>query len=138
MARIPILGAGDKISRAHLPDALPGDLLPVAAGATWTGAVTALVSWLPSTRRVTLTGNTTLTLPTPPSNVSGTITLVVKQDATGGRTLKVVGARTSYGVAPALTGTANAVDIVHLLWDGEAWTCLVGATNTSVPTGWVS
>lgn len=113
-----------------------GDTTPVVTTTSWTGTVSVLASWLPSVRHVTLTGNVTLTMPTPPALISGTITLMLKQDATGGRTVTVRGARTSHGVAPVHTGTANTTDIWHLLWDGQGWTVLVGATSLSVPTGW--
>lgn len=117
-------------------DGLDGDMTP-AVTETWSGAVSLPASTLPSTRRVTMTGNVTLALPTPDGAVSGTITLMLHQDATGGRTLSVPGAVTAYGVAPTLSGAPNAVDLVHCFWSGEAWTVLVGASHLSIPTGWV-
>lgn len=86
---------------------------------------------------MTLTGNTTITaLPAPPVGMGGTVTLRITQDATGGRTLAVTGARCAYGVAPLLSTAAGAVDLWHLLYDGIDWWCLPSATAGAVPAGW--
>jgi hypothetical protein len=63
---------------------------------------------------VTLTANvTSLTLANPPaSGKAGSITLILKQDATGGRTLAWPGSvRWPNGTQPALSSVQNAVDI---------------------------
>jgi hypothetical protein len=67
---------------------------------------------------VTLTGNATLANPTNMVN-GGTYVLIIKQDATGSRTL-AYGADYKWpvGTAPTLTTTANAVDIETFVSDG--------------------
>lgn len=81
-----------------------------------------LTNVAPVTIRATLTGNVTLSLPSPSSSSAFTITLVLTQDATGGRTLTLpAGVKRSYGIAPLLSSAASAVDLLHLLWDGAAW-----------------
>ena len=68
---------------------------------------------------VTLGGNRTLDNPT--NLVNGSAVLIVKQDATGGRTLAF---GTAYkfpgGVAPTLSTAANAVDIITFIVDADA------------------
>ncbi len=63
---------------------------------------------------VTLTGNvTSLVLANPPvSGSAGSATLILKQDATGGRTLAWPGSvRWASGTPPAISVAANAIDI---------------------------
>lgn len=64
--------------------------------------------------RVTLTANTTITLPTPGAGKSFTVELV--QDATGGRTVAWAtpsgAVRWPGGTAPTITATANAIDVI--------------------------
>lgn len=79
------------------------------------------ISWdarLNQTAEVTLAGNRTLDNPTN-MDAGATYILVVKQDATGGRTLAF---GTAYkwpgGTAPTLTAAANAVDIITFYSDG--------------------
>lgn len=68
---------------------------------------------------ITLTANCTFTITNPTANVNG-FTLVLKQDATGSRTATwPASVKWSGGVAPTLTGTANAVDtFVFMTPDG--------------------
>lgn len=68
---------------------------------------------------LTLTGNCTFTFTNPPST-SGGFTLILKQDATGGRTVTwPASVKWPYGAAPTLTGTANSVDaFVFMTPDG--------------------
>lgn len=103
--------------------------MPVSSGLSWTGAVdlTTLAATA-RTIRATLTGNTTLTLPTPPSSVSYTVTLMLTQDATGGRTLTLPAACLSaYGLDPVLSTAGGAVDLLHLLWTGAQWVAFMAA-----------
>ncbi len=65
--------------------------------------------------RITLTGNTTLTLGT----VSiGSVILQIVQDGTGGRTLTITNAVYAGGVAPTWTTTAGRMDILHVVIGG--------------------
>jgi hypothetical protein len=70
--------------------------------------------------KVTLTANTTLTLPTPAAGKSFTVELV--QDATGGRTVTWAtpsGAiRWPGGTVPVITAAANAIDVVSFVCIG--------------------
>ena len=110
----------------------------IISGLTWTGAVSlATYADRPYVLRATLTGNTTITLPTPVSPGRAlTLTLRLAQDATGGRTVVIKGASAAWSAAYAHTGTANSVDVIHLLWLGTAWIALPAALNVGVPTSW--
>lgn len=70
--------------------------------------------------QVTLGGNRTLAAPTGLS-AGSTYALIVRQDATGGRTL---GYNSIFkwpgGVAPVLSTAANAVDVLTFLYDGTS------------------
>lgn len=68
---------------------------------------------------VTLTGNTTLNLPT--NRQAGTYVLVAVQDAVGGRVLSwAAGYKWPGGTAPTLVTTANAVNIITFVSDGTS------------------
>lgn len=72
----------------------------------------------------TLTGNMTAVflLSTTGIIVGTKITLVLKQDATGGRTLTLPGNSASrQGGPPTLSTTPNAVDMLSYSWDGSVW-----------------
>lgn len=98
-------------------DILEGQLS--AVGGTLTDAVN--IAWDLSIRQVgtvTLAGNRTLDNPTN-MQANTTYILIVKQDATGSRTLAY---GTAYkwpeGTAPVLSTAANAVDILTFVSDG--------------------
>lgn len=74
---------------------------------------------------MTLTGNTTVTFTGAQANRVTYATLRITQDATGGRTLTVTGARYSYGAAPVLSSTAGKTDKLAC----ESWN---GGTNWDV------
>ena len=91
------------------------------------------ISWNPSSglnASVTLAGNRTLSFSTaPPTGAYGT--LVVKQDATGGRTLalpsvanKILGSSSTTTIG--LSTAANAIDIVNFYFDGTNYFWNVG------------
>jgi hypothetical protein len=73
--------------------------------------------------KITLTGNCTLTFPT--GAVGKSFHLILKQDATGSRTVVwpsgAGGAKWAGGTAPTLTTTAAAVDWIEFVHDGVAW-----------------
>jgi hypothetical protein len=87
---------------------------------------------------VTLVGNRTLSFSTaPPTGAYGT--LVVKQDATGGRTLtlpsvanKILGSSSTTTIG--LSTTANAIDIVNFYFDGTNYFWNVGQGYGSAST----
>ena len=98
----------------------------VTSGLSWTGTVDLTTTALtPVLLRATLTGNVTITLPTPPSNRAYTVTLVLVQDATGGRSITLPGVKWSYGVPAVLSTAPGTVDILHLLWTGTAWVGMI-------------
>lgn len=106
-----------------------GEALPVVSGLNWSGAVSLDPLALSArTIHATLSGNTTLDMPTPPASVSFTVTLLLTQDATGGRTLTLpASCLSAYGVDPVLSTAGGTKDLVHLLWTGVQWIALMGA-----------
>lgn len=108
----------------------PGDLVATAGPANVSGAITLDAAAYPSTRSWTLTGNVTLTLPTPAADKSGTITLVLTQDATGGRTITWPAAvKWPEAIAQQPASGATTVSIIHLLWTGTQWLGMVGGKS---------
>lgn len=102
----------------------PGDMSPVAGPATVSGSINVTTGMLPSTRLWNLTGNITLTLPAPASTTSGTVTLVLTQDATGGRTITWPTSPTLIwpdGIVQQPATAANTTSVIHLLWTGTQW-----------------
>lgn len=111
------------------PQGEPGDLVGVTS-ATWTGAV--VLDSYPQTYLSTLTGNvTSMALPTSPIAIqSGTITLVLTQDATGGRTVVwPVGVKWPDGIAQQPATGPNTVSIFHLMWTGTQWIAMLGGKS---------
>lgn len=74
-----------------------------------------------SLRTVTLTGNIQITLEDGVSGKMQTFKLLLKQDATGSRTVTWANTNLPGGLSPILTSSANAVDIVEFIWDGSEW-----------------
>lgn len=106
-----------------------GESLPVSTGLSWTGAVDlTTLAVTARTIHATLTGNVTLTLPTPDPTLSFTVSLVLTQDATGSRTLTPpASCLSAYGVDPTLSTAGGAKDLVHLMWTGVQWVAIMGA-----------
>jgi len=108
----------------------PGDLTPSDSN-TWTGAITLGPYTGPTTRVRTLTGNTTIANPPTAgtSGVSYTVTLVVKQAATGGPYTVTWPAALEWAndaAAPSMSTASNSELIVHLFWTGVAWRAVLG------------
>lgn len=84
---------------------------------------------------ITLTGNCTFTFSNPPaSGTGGSFTLILKQDATGSRTVTWPGSVDwTLGSAPVLTTTANAVDILSFITTdaGTRWYGFLAGVNFS-------
>ncbi|QFG12283.1 Hypothetical Protein OBI_RACECAR_188 [Arthrobacter phage Racecar] len=111
------------------PQGEPGDLVGVTTG-SWTGAVT--LNAYPQTYLATLTGNvTSLALPASPIGLqSGTITLVLTQDATGGRTITwPAGVKWPDGIVQQPAGGPNTVSVFHLMWTGTQWIGMLGGKS---------
>jgi hypothetical protein len=113
-----------KVTKAG--DAMTGPLSPKVV--TLTDAATILVDATQGNDlRVTLGGNRTLGAPS--GGVDGqAITVAVKQDATGGRTLAFAAAY-KFGTAgaPTVTATANAADVLAFKLYGTDWRYLGGS-----------
>lgn len=109
-----------------------GDMSLVVGPSSISGTVTLVEDDLPSTRLRTLAGNVTLVLPTPvrtPSR-SGTITFVLTQDATGGRTITwPASVKWPDGIPQQPAAAANSVSMIHLLWTGAQWLGNVGGKS---------
>lgn len=93
-----------------------------------TGTAYTVANTAASILDLTLTGNCVLTFPTPAAG--GQFTLMLKQDATGSRTVTWPSTvRWAGGTAPTLTATATRTDIVTFVSDGTYWLGFVGGLN---------
>jgi hypothetical protein len=111
------------------PQGEAGDLVGVTTG-TWGGSVT--LDKYPQTYISTLSANvTSMALPTSPIALqSGTVTLVLTQDATGGRTITwPVGVKWTDGIPQQPATGANTVSVFHLLWTGTQWLGMLGGKS---------
>ena len=107
-----------------------GDMVPVAGPAPVTGTINVTTEMLPSTRIWNLTGNVTLTLPTPSATKSGTITLILKQDATGNRTVTwPASIKWTDAIVQQPATAPNSTSAIHLLWTGTEWLGLLGGKS---------
>jgi hypothetical protein len=68
---------------------------------------------------ITLTGNATITMPTAVSGKS--FTLLLKQDATGSRTVTWSTVSWPSATAPTITSTASKIDKYVFISDGTSW-----------------
>ncbi|QPX62637.1 hypothetical protein SEA_WOLLYPOG_88 [Arthrobacter phage Wollypog] len=108
----------------------PGDMVLTAGPAPVTGTVNITAAMLPSTRLWSLTGNVTITLPVPDAARSGTITLVLLQDATGNRTITWPSeVLWPDGIELQPAPAANSLSVIHLLWTGREWLGLLGGRS---------
>ena len=97
---------------------------PVHAMGNVSGAITLdAASTSGSVKTLTLTGATTATLTGSTTGREVSMTLYVKQDATGGRALTLTGAKWASGAAATLSTGANAIDRIVLTnpGDGSGW-----------------
>jgi hypothetical protein len=94
----------------------------VNAAGTVNGSVTPVLT-AGAIQIFTLSGDTTFNSPTnSPAPKGATYIWVVKQDATGGRTLTWDSVyKFPAGVAPVLTAAANAVDVFSVAFDGATY-----------------
>lgn len=85
-----------------------------------TDAATVAIDWNNSNMQsVTLGGNRTFTFANPKSG--STYVLLIKQDATGTRTVTWPTVLWAGGVAPTLTVVANKTDIITIFYDGTSY-----------------
>jgi FtsP/CotA-like multicopper oxidase with cupredoxin domain len=68
---------------------------------------------------ITLTGNATITMPTATSGKS--FVMMLKQDATGSRTVTWSTVKWAGGTAPTITSTASRLDLLSFFADGTNW-----------------
>lgn len=81
-----------------------------------------------SVQIITLTGNVTFTFPSVAAGKS--FTLILKQDATGGRTVTwPSSAKWPGGTAPTITSTASKRDTIAFVAEGSDWLGHVGGQN---------
>ena len=93
-----------------------------------TGTAYTVANTAASILDLTLTGNCVLTYPTPAGG--GQFTLLLKQDATGSRTVTWPSTvRWAGGTAPTITATVGRTDVVAFLSDGTYWLGFVGGLN---------
>ncbi len=78
----------------------------------------------------TLTGNATITMPT--ATAGRSFILLLKQDATGSRTVTWSTVKWPAGTAPTITATASKQDIFSFVADGTNWYGAVGGQNYTV------
>lgn len=110
----------------------PGDMTAVAGPATVSGTINITSGMLPSTRLWNMTTNLVITLPTPGATLSGTITLVLTQDATGGRTITWPSSATLTwpdGISQQPATAALSTSVIHLLWTGTTWMGMLGGKS---------
>lgn len=70
-------------------------------------------------QQLTLTGNATITMPTATAGKS--FVIMLKQDATGSRSVTWSTVTWAGGTAPTITGTASKQDIYSFFADGTNW-----------------
>jgi len=113
------------------PQGNPGDL-STRNGMAGSGNVQFLASHLGTTWSTTLSGTLTPFIPTAPppaSGFAGTITLVIKQAASGGPFTVTWPAAIEWpndATGPAMPTVAGAELIVHWFWTGTAWRGIPG------------
>jgi len=70
---------------------------------------------------ITLEDDVKLTLTDSESTVMQRYSVILKQDATGGRIVTWGNVKLPGGVSPVLSSSANSTDIVEFIWDGTSW-----------------
>lgn len=112
-------------------------IVSVSPQADWSGAISLARAETMSKYLIRrLTGNTILTLASGESGKAYSCSLEIIQDGTGGRTLTIPGAHSSYGIVVPLTSAAGSVDIIRLEWNGSRWKASLSDADVKVVTGW--
>jgi hypothetical protein len=121
----PLVLSGAFVGEIDYPDMQP------SASQSWSGAVNLTSVTGPRTIRATLTGNvTSVTMPTWSSSVAASITLILAQDTTGGRTWVMPGT-SAFGIDIILSTAPLARDLVVMLWTGVQWIAIPSALDVS-------
>jgi hypothetical protein len=111
----PFTISADFIGVIQPPDFAPSET------AFWTGAINLSSVTGPKTIRATLNGNvTSVVLPTWAADTSGSIYLVLAQDAGGNRTWVMPGTSEN-GVDIVLSTAPSARDFIRCFWTGLQW-----------------
>lgn len=76
---------------------------------------------------LTLTGNCTLTMPS--AGAGKSFIIILRQDATGSRTITWSTVNWAGGTAPTITATASKQDIYSFFSDGTSWYGIVVGQN---------
>lgn len=100
----------------------------VTADLEWSGTVDVPAD-APRMLHATLTGDVVLNLPNLADTRAFTVSLVLTQDATGGRQVLIWNGRTANSSAFSHTGAAGSTDVLHLLWTGQWWLVATAAQN---------
>lgn len=123
---------GDTVNAGNVrgPQGLPGDLTPAVRGNP-NASFTITAANLPSTRVWPLTQNLSVLISStnPDGSISGTVTLVIKQAASGGPYTVTWPATLEWAgdaPGPVMPTAPNAELIIHLFWTGSAWRGMVG------------
>lgn len=112
----PYVVSADFTGEIPVPDWTP------AESRLWGGGVSLTDVTAPRTLRVTLVGNVTgLAMPTWDSSSSGSLNIVLTQDASGSRTVHWTGVVWEDANPPTLTTTPGGKDLIRLLWTGLFW-----------------
>lgn len=106
-----------------------GDVAPVVTNGTANGTYDLAAAKNGAvTYRLLLTGNLTMTLPTPTLTTSWTVSVRFQQDNSA--TPRIVtwpaNVKWPYGSKPTLSTAPNAIDLVHFMWVGNEWYGFVG------------
>lgn len=118
------------LSAEYIGEPPDADWTP-AESRSWSGAVSLADVLSPLTIRVAMAGNvTSVTMPVWLSSSSGRITLVLTQDATGGRTWVTPGT-TAGGADITLSTAPGAKDVVEAFWTGTQWVLTAKAMAVS-------
>lgn len=103
----------------------------VHLGLSWNGAVElGELALTPNTLHTKLTGNTTVTLPTPAEgSPAHTVTVIVSQDTTGGHSLSLPEVAWAWAVPAVPHQAPGARTVIHLWWNGLTWDGFVAGPN---------
>lgn len=125
-----------KVARDAAQAAAAEAVTAVDGRTAWNGAVGLSAAQVngPAYYKRTLAGNATVTLPAGTAGKVYTVTLDIKQDTAGGRTLTVAGVKWPE-VAPVVRPSAGAHDVIHVMWNGEEWLGLVGGQGFAYVAG---
>lgn len=107
-----------------------GDMVPVSGPVNSGAAIALAMNDFPSNRRITLTANATVTLPSPPAGRSGTITLDMTQGGAGGYTITwPATVKWPDGIKQQPAAAVGSRSIIMLQWTGVDWLGILGGKS---------